>query len=122
MRIVKTHGRSVVVRDNNKLTRKLIPKAKARQGEREAETDIHAYLSQNEKFFLAQWGSILDKMLTKPSPNAKKEEKIPYQLVYEARQKVADAFMALWEGKNEFEHINCESSAFYNEWIKYVHP
>lgn len=121
MRIIKTLGRSVTEADTSTtttqttLSRRLIPNAKARQGEIQQSVEIADYLTTNEQFFLAQWGSIFDKMFNKHDK--------PYQLIYDTRKDAGNAIWNYWlANANQFSGIDFSKDAMHKKWLEYVHP
>ena len=123
MQIVKQGGsRSVVeknTKDNNE--RKIAQNSKARKTTATADNtiDVNEHLLTSQRFFIAQWASMLDKMLAKPTGNKAK----PSKATREAREAASQAFKKFWYNNKNKEGIKGNlNNDFEEKWALKVHP
>ena len=125
MRIIKPYGRSVVANNNQSdktLKRQLEIGARARETTTKEDNGLHdvqAFLGNDPDFFIAQWASMLDKLLFKPQTQDKNNK--PTTATYAARDKAGHAFFDYWQTNNLIPK-KADIAKFKKKWFLKVHP
>ena len=118
MKIIKPYGRSVVEAPGAE--RKLDLSGRAKQTTKGGTTslqDIHPFLTRDERFFLGQWVSMLDKLLPKPRAGN------PTPATWKAREAAGKAFVEYWSTHRSDLGLEKESlKRIEAAWQKKVHP
>lgn len=123
MKVVKPCGNSVVLA-GGEIRRTIQPSITSITSVNAKQTHRPAidFLLNNEKFFLAQWASMLDKIISKPH---QANQASPNYATYEARENLSKAFYVLWKDKkllNNFSHKDNQRKSFNQQWGLKVHP
>ena len=126
MKTIKPYGRSVVENDNKK--REIAPHAQndkitvksdlSKKGE-----PIFDFLKDSDKFFIAQWASMLDKIINKQQSKDKKAVAYKNSQIYQVREKLSEAFIELWQDKGlqDKNKLNANND-FFKLWQLKAHP
>ncbi len=113
MKTIKPYGRSFV--ENKK---RQIEHNKEKPNNKES---IEKFVHSDKFFFIAQWASILDKIIKKPDKSGSfKKGKFLNEDTYEARENLSEAFIKLWKSKDLIKFNQDED--FLKKWKLKVHP
>ena len=102
MKVIKPYGRSIVKNSERKINH---------SAERDIKS-IEDFMRDDKDFFIAQWISMLDKIITKPHSSERVNS-----ITYRARENLSKAFIKLWNKENLVEYNN----GFKKKWQAKVH-
>lgn len=122
MQIVKQGGSRSVVEKNceNKNERRIALNSKAREttGTDDETKAVEEYLLSSQRFFIAQWASMLDKMIKKPSGDKGR----PTTSTRENRDSAGKAFLKYWRENQDKKGIpEAIDNDFEKNWNLKVH-